>query len=450
MPKRAKELTATAVEKLKADGSKNRRIMVGPADCAGLHLRIEGGTKSWALRIKVADKRRDIGLGPYNGKIGVTDEEATRLDGLSLAEARWKARELRRGARETGSILSPTKAKAEAVRAQSEAALIETARTKTFAECAAIVVEKKGATLKNPKHLAQWTSTLKTYAYPTLGERAVGTITKGDVAAVLEPIWRTKNETADRLRGRMEAVFDYAKAMGYREGDNPAAWKGNLEPILGGINREVRHQPSLSHSRIGAFMTELRKRDGTSARAMEFAILCAARSGEALGATWAEIDLDAKMWIIPASRMKKKREHHVPLSDAAVAILKAQKALKIENVEYVFPAARGGKLSDMALSMLVRRMNGEKPKVVDGRTGEPVVPHGFRSTFRDWAGETTAYPREVIEHALAHSLPDKAEAAYQRGTLLPKRARLMDDWAKRCATPDATAGNVVSINQAVA
>lgn len=426
MPKKAKELTALEVKRLKPeDGKSHARFAVGGVD--GLHLCIDEGSKAWVLRIKIGNRRTDIGLGSFND--------------VSLADARELAREKRKLVR-GGS--DPVAAKREA----RAAAGIERAKAKTFAECAAIVIEKKAATLKNPKHLAQWTSTLKTYAYPTLERRSVGSITKGDVAAVLEPIWRTKNETADRLRGRMEAVFDYAKAMGYREGDNPAAWKGNLEPILGGINRDVRHQPSLPHSRIGEFMVELRKREGTSARALEFAILCAARSGEVLGATWAEIDLDAKVWIIPASRMKKKREHHVPLSDAAITILKAQKALKIDKVEHVFPAARGGKLSDMALSMLVRRINGDKPTFVDGRTGEAVVPHGFRSTFRDWAGETTAYPREVIEHALAHSLPDKAEAAYQRGTLLPKRARLMQDWAKFCGTVAKAGANVIGIKAA--
>jgi integrase len=241
----------------------------------GLYLQVSPtGTKSWILRYKLNGRARHMGLGDYPT--------------VTVSDARTRAAKARLSIVDGVDPLAEKRARIEAVRAVQS-------KTKTFAECAVVVIEKKAATLKNPKHLAQWTSTLKTYAYPTLENKPVGTITKADVAAVLEPIWRTKNETADRVRGRMEAVFDYAKAMGYREGDNPAAWKGNLQPILGDYQREARHQPSLPHARIGAFMAELRKREGMAARALEFAILTAARSGEALGATWAEIDLDAKL-----------------------------------------------------------------------------------------------------------------------------------------------------------
>ncbi|WP_288986275.1 site-specific integrase [uncultured Sphingopyxis sp.] len=440
MPKRAKELTATAVEKLKADGSKNRRIMVGPSDCAGLHLRIEGGTKSWALRIKIGDKRRDIGLGPYNGKIGVTDEEAARLDGLSLAEARLKARELRRVARETGVIVSPTVALRETVRVEAQAALIEIAKSKTFKECAELCIKDKSGEWKNEKHSKQWAATLETYAYPKIGKLPVGSIDRGLVLDVLRDIWKAKNETASRLRGRIETVLNWAKVNGYREGDNPAAWKGNLEHSLSKRQKLTRgHHAALPYAKIGGFMAELAKRDGASARALEFAVLCASRSQEVRLAKFDEFDLDAGLWVIPKDRMKAGKEHHVPLSDAAVAIVKAQLANKIKGVEFVFPAPRGGAMSDMALTAVLKRMG------YDGLT-----QHGFRSTFRDWAGETTAFPREVIEHALAHQIADKAEAAYQRGTLFPKRIKLMDEWAKRCATPDATGANVTPINQAAA
>lgn len=435
MPKWAKELTATAVEKLKADGSRNRRVMVGPADCAGLHLRIEGGTKSWSLRIKIGDKRRDIGLGPYNGKIGMTDEEAARLAGLSLAEARMKARELRRVARETGAIVSPTVALREAIRVEAQTALLEIAKSKTFKECADLCIIDKRGEWKNEKHSKQWSATLETYAYPKIAALPVGAIDRGLVLDVLRPIWTEKSETASRLRGRIETVLNWAKVNGYREGDNPAAWKGNLEHSLSKRQKLTRgHHAALPYAKIGGFMADLAKRDGASARALEFAILCASRSQEVRLAKFDEFDLDARLWVIPKDRMKAGKEHHVPLSDAAVAIVKTQLANKIEGVEFVFPAPRGGAMSDMALTAVLKRM---------GHSG--LTQHGFRSTFRDWAGETTAFPREVIEHALAHQIADKAEAAYQRGSLFPRRIKLMDEWARRCSQTDGKANNVVTL-----
>ncbi|MCJ1959890.1 tyrosine-type recombinase/integrase [Novosphingobium mangrovi (ex Hu et al. 2023)] len=438
MPKRAKELTATAVERLKADGEKNRRVMVGPSDCAGLHLRLEGGTKSWALRIKVGDKRRDIGLGPYNGKVGMTDEEAGRADGLSLAEARTKARELRRMARETGAVVSPTAAVREAVRAEAQAAFIDAAKAKTFKECADLCVADKRGEWKSAKHELQWMATLKTYAFPKLGPLPVGTIDRGLVLDVLRPIWNTKNETASRLRGRIETILNWAKVNGYRDGDNPAAWKGNLEHSLSKRQKLTRgHHAALPHAKIGTFMAELTQREGVAAKALHFAILCASRSQEVRLAKFDEFDLEAQLWVIPAERMKAGKEHHVPLSEAAVAIVAAQKAVKIKGNDYVFPAPRGGKLSDMSLTAVLKRMD-----------YADLTQHGFRSTFRDWAGETTAFPREVIEHALAHQIADKAEAAYQRGTLFPKRVKLMEEWAKRCSSADAVGGNVVSLKGA--
>lgn len=445
VPKQAKELTATFVDKLKADGTKNRRVMVGPSDCAGLHLRIEGRTKSWALRIKVGEKRRDIGLGPYQSKIGLTDEEAAKTDGLSLSEARIKARQLRREYRETGTVVTPTAALAIQARAKLEGDANAKIQAVTFKACAERAIDKRTENLKSAKHVAQWSATLKQYAYPTLADIPVGMVTKHDILTVLEPIWNTKHETANRLRGRLEAVLDFAKGMGYREGDNPAQWKGNLDALLPKVKRKPKHQPSLPHARIGSFMAELRKREALAARALEFAILTAARSGEVLGAEWKEIDLQNRVWTIPEERMKAGQEHEIPLSDEAVALLSALP--RIKGVGVVFPAPQGGKFSDMALSMLIRRMNSGTPTFLD-RFGEPVVPHGFRSTFRDWAGEMTAHSREVIEHALAHRLPDKAERAYQRSTLLPKRARLMADWAKRCNQADETSANVVSIRGA--
>ncbi|EDW4374419.1 site-specific integrase, partial [Salmonella enterica subsp. diarizonae] len=281
--------------------------------------------------------------------------------------------------------------------------------------------EIKGRELKSKKHVAQWRSSLETYAYPVIGQKRVGEITKTDLLAILEPIWLTKNETASRVRGRIETVLDYAKAKEYLEGDNPAAWKGMLKPLLPMPSKvqNKKHHAALPYGELGAFMAELRTRTGVSARALEFSILTVARSGEIRGAEWSEIDLAAKTWTIPAERMKASKEHRVPLSDAAVALLRMLPRFKDNNL--VFPAPRGGQLSDMSLTAVLKRM---------GRSD--LTQHGFRSTFREWAGETTSYQREVIEHALAHQLADKAEAAYQRGTLWPKRVALMDDWTDYC------------------
>lgn len=433
MPKKAKELSALAVAKLKTEG----RHAVGGAD--GLHLRIAGGSRAWVLRVAVGTRlndngkpvvhRRDVGLGSYPE--------------VSLTEAREKARELRKQVRGGIDPIEQKKQDREALRVQQS-------KAKTFRECAEVVIANKSRELKNAKHVAQWQSTLETYAYPTIGERIVGTITKADVVGVLEPIWQTKNETANRLRGRIETILDYAKAMEYREGDNPAAWKGALEPILGKVSREVKAQPSLPYREIGAFMAELRKREGVSPRALEFAILTATRSGEVFGATWDEIDLKAKLWTIPKERMKADKEHRVPLSDEAVKLLEALP--RIVGNPHVFPAPRGGKLSDMALTTLLRRMDAAECEA--GRTGfkdpkrnKVATTHGFRSTFRDWAADETHYPRQVCEHALAHKLPDSVEAAYLRTDFLAKRTQLMADWARYCGiVHSAVAGNVVNLS----
>ncbi|QXX23740.1 integrase arm-type DNA-binding domain-containing protein [Salmonella enterica subsp. salamae] len=404
MPKKARELSALAVSRLKAEG----RYAVGGVD--GLYLRIAGRSRAWVLCVamgtrinragKTVPRRLNMGLGPYQE--------------VSLAEARDKARELRRQIR---NGIDPLKEK-HTQKAHQE----KTARKqKTFHECAEAVLEIKGRELKSKKHVAQWRSSLETYAYPVIGQKRVGEITKTDLLAILEPIWLTKNETASRVRGRIETVLDYAKAKEYLEGDNPAAWKGMLKPLLPMPSKvqNKKHHAALPYGELGVFMAELRTRTGISARALEFSILTVARSGEIRGAVWDEIDLAAKTWTIPAERMKASKEHRVPLSDAAVALLRMLPRFKDNNL--VFPAPRGGQLSDMSLTAVLKRM---------GRSD--LTQHGFRSTFREWAGETTSYQREVIEHALAHQLADKAEAAYQRGTLWPKRVALMDDWTDYC------------------
>jgi len=388
----------------------NSRLMIGGID--GLHLRKQGESASWFVRVTINGKRCDVGLGSYSK--------------ISVAMANKLATKVHEDIAEN---IDPLAVKRE----RREAAQREAANQKTFRLCAEAYIAKNEADWKNDKHRQQWTNTLTTYVYPAIGNKIVGKISANDVEAILEPIWRTKTET-------MERVFDFAKSKGYREGDNPAALKGNMQERLGKASQTVKHHASLPYAELAPFMLDLRKREGMSARALEFAILCAARSGEIREATWREFDLHRRLWTIPADRMKAKREHVVPLSEPAMAILRGQRALpRLEGVtgpEYVFPAPKGGAFSDAVFQALFRRM---------GR--RDLTQHGFRSTFREWAGEASGYPREVVEHALAHQLADKAEAAYQRGSLLPKRVCLMADWANFCAMMP-TVGNVVSIGEA--
>lgn len=444
MPKRAKELTARQVDSLKAEGDKNRRVMVGGDRCQGLHLRIEGGTKSWALRYKIGDRRRDVGLGPYSAKAGLTDQEAIAEPGLTLAEARDKARECRR-------LLHAGIDPIEQRRRDEAAKLVDQVTTKTFRECAdGFMKSQRGKWANaNAKHVKQWTATLEAYAYPIIGGLPVDEINTDLILKVLrqpvetkdgtKPLWEGRNETASRLRARVERILGWATFRELRSGENPARWKGHLDndlPAKGEL-RTVKHHASMPYTEVGEFMTKLAKREGTAARALEFAILTAVRSGEVRGARWSEIDFEAKLWTIPAERMKASREHEVPLSDAAIALLKSLP--RFDGVDYVFPAPRGGALSDMALSAVLKRM-GRK----DG-----VTVHGFRSTFREWTADRTNYPREVAEHALAHKLPDKVEGAYQRRTQLPKRVRMMADWAEFLSNVEQPGGNVVAIGGAV-
>lgn len=412
MPKKAKELSALAVSKLKTDG----RYAVGGVD--GLHLRVVGASRAWILRIAVGKRadqdgqatvhRRDVGLGGYPD--------------VSLAEARDRAREMRKLVRDgVDPVLNR--------QAEKVHAALEIAKTKSFKDCAIAYIEANRAGWKNDKHVQQWENTLATYVYPKFGHLPVVSIDTGMVLAVLQQpvettgdtLWLAKTETASRLRGRIESILDWATFRGYRQGDNPARWKGHLEHELPARNKvqKVEHHAALAYAQIPTFMVELKSRDGVSARALEFAILTAARSGEVRGAKWSEIDLNARIWTIPGERMKAGKEHRVPLASEVIDLLNALP--REEDSDHVFIAPRGGQLSDMALTAVLRRMN-----------HGGLTQHGFRSTFRDWAGETTAYPREVCEHALAHKLADGVEAAYQRGDLLIKRAGLMSDWAKYC------------------
>jgi integrase len=302
----------------------------------------------------------------------------------------------------------------------------------TFEEAANSYMAAHKSAWKNEKHTKQWESTLQTYVYPRIGKVLVRDVGLPQVLSVLEPIWTTKTETASRVRGRIESVLDWATARGYRDGLNPARWRGHLDKLLPKPSKvaKVEHHDALPVGALGVFMVELRQHEGMGARALDFAILTAARSGEVRGATWAEIDLDGAIWTIPAERMKAGREHRVPLSKAAVDLLRGLP--RHANTELIFVGARGGPLSDMTLSAVIRRM------------GAPCVPHGFRSTFRDWAAERTSYPSEMAEMALAHTISNKVEAAYRRGDLFEKRRRMMEDWARFCATVETT-GTVLPI-----
>ena len=420
MPKKAKELSALSVAKIKGNG----RHAVGGVN--GLHLRIVNDSRAWVLRVVVGQRfdengkqqlhRRDIGLGSYPE--------------VSLAEARAKAHEMKAQIRNGNDPIQQKQDQLQALRTQK-------LRNRTFRECAQIVIANKSRELKNQKHIAQWSTTLETYIYPTLGDISIGTITKVDIAEVLRPIWIEKNETAKRIRGRIETIFDYAKAMEYFEGDNPAEWKGNLEPILGNLKQESRPHPSLPYDQVSTFVQHLRQKDGISPKALEFAILTACRSGEIFGATWQEIDFESKVWIIPKERMKAEKEHRVPLSEPAIELLKSIQ-VHTESQGYIFPAPRGdGMLSDMSLTALIKRMHEQKFKenglgYIDPKQNRVITTHGFRSTFRDWSADKTDYPREVCEHVLAHKLPDEVEAAYLRGAYLQKRKGLMNEWAKFC------------------
>ncbi len=400
MPKIPKEMGPLEVSRLKASG------LHSVGGVTGLMLQVTAtGARSWILRVKVGSKRRDMGLGAYPS--------------VTLAQARDKARE-KREMIEKG--IDPIEAKKTA----RSALLASQVREITFMQSAESFIEAKRHEWKNAKHVAQWGSTLETYAYPVIGNLLVRDIDLPHILKILEPIWKTKTETAARLRGRIENVLDWATVHKYRSGDNPARWKGHLDKILPQPSKvqKVDHHDALPYLEIGSFMAELRQREGMGARCLEFAILTAARSGEVRGARWDEIDLDKSIWIIPAERMKMGKEHRVPLSRAAIDLLKSVPRL---DTPYIFPSSKNGMLSDMTLSAILRRMNIE------------AVPHGFRSTFRDWAAEQTAYSREVAEQALAHGLKDKVEAAYQRGDLFEKRKRLMDDWATYCGTVNKTA-----------
>jgi integrase len=375
-------------------------------DGGGLYLQVTpGGVRSWLLRYERAGRERAMGLGP--------------IKDFTLEEARERARRARQLLHDG---IDPIEArKEERARKESEQALSVAAHV-TFKECSEQYFKFHSLKWKNAKHAAQFLSTLKMYAYPALGNVPVAAVDKALVLKTIEPIWYTKTETASRVRGRIEAVLDFAKVRGYRTGDNPASWDGNLVhalPARSAITK-VAHHAALPYAELPDLMLELVGREGIAARALEFTILTAARTGEIVGASWLEVDLGAKLWTIPAERMKSGKEHRVPLSGRAIKLLQA---LPRES-DFVFPgASKGSALSNMAMAELLKRMNRLN-----------ITVHGFRSTFRDWAAETTNHPNHVVEMALAHIIGNKVEASYRRGDLFGKRANLMNAWARFCTT----------------
>lgn len=369
-------------------------------DGEGLYLKIGNkGGASWIYRFRRNGKLRDMGLGSYSD--------------VSLAKARDRAGKNRSLVKEG---LDPLEAKVEEDQADET--------TPTFSNCAARYIKSHRRSWRNAKHARQWVSTLKVYARPIIGTKPVDEVTTQDILKILSPIWTTKTETAKRVQGRIENVLDYAAAHDYRDPVNPARWRGHLDKLLAKPSRvkKVTHHPAMPYDAAPAFTTELQGYTSISAKALQFLILTATRTSEVLRSEWTEIDLENEIWTIPADRMKARREHRVPLSRQAMALL--TQLPRVNGNPYVFPGARQGRpLSNMAMLQLMRGM-GYGP---DGEHGD-YVPHGFRSSFRDWNGEVTSYPRDVAEMALAHTIENKVEAAYRRGDLFEKRRAMMQDW----------------------
>jgi integrase len=429
MPKVAEELTALDVKRLAHPGGK-RNVLFAVGGVPGLHMQVTPkGGRSWVLRAKVGDMRRDIGLGGYPG--------------VTLSQARDKAREARS---KIESGVDPVEE-----RKAAKAALIAAQRRGlTFDKAVDRCLAAKLDAFKNPKHRQQWENTLATYASPELGKMLVQDITTQDVLRVLQPIWMDKTETASRLRGRIETVLSWATVAGHRTGDNPARWAGNLKELLpppSKVANEGNH-PALSLDDAPRWFAALQTREGFGARALEFLALTATRSQEVRGAAWDEIDLDKALWVIPGTRMKMGKEHRVPLPARAVALLKALP--RVDGNPLVFPAARGGQLSDMTLSATMKRMH--EAEVAKGGAGfidrtsrRPAVPHGLRSTFRDWVAERTTFPGEMAEVALAHRISNAVEASYRRGDMIERRRRMMAEWADFIAGEGSVVGNIVSL-----
>jgi integrase len=387
---------AKSINKLKSRTILNLSTPGLHGDGNGLYLRVtQTGSRSWMFRYMIAGRARTMGLG------------AARV--ISLANARHRALDLQRLIQ--GGIDPLIQQQLSASAAENEKV--------TFQSCAQAYVAAHEPSWRNQKHIAQWRATLETYCFPKIGQKAVAVITTDDVLSILEPIWTLKPETAGRVRGRIENILDWATVKKHRAGDNPARWRGHLDKLLPAKSkvRRVKHHAALPYGDVGQFFAQLRQQDACGARALAFCILTATRTSETIGARWDEIDWERAIWTIPGERMKAGRSHRVPVSADALAVLKQ---MQPPFGPYVFPGAKEGEpLSNMAMTKCLSRM---------GRTD--ITVHGFRSTFRDWAAETTSHPNEVVEMALAHTIKNAAEAAYRRGDMLDRRQRLMSDWAK--------------------
>ncbi|MBN9488272.1 MAG: tyrosine-type recombinase/integrase [Alphaproteobacteria bacterium] len=425
-------LSAQAVERAmpaRADGSVG---YVRLCDGGGLYLVVTPGApfgkkrrppgKAWLFRYKRGGKWTDLGLGP--------------LRDVNLKTARDEAAKLRlklRLMRDDPAASDPL-AERRALAAQRK---VDTAKAVTFREAAKAYIKLHEKTWRNDKHAAQWSSTLETYAFPTIGSLPVSSVDTPHLVKVLQTIWLEKSETANRVRQRIEMILNAATVRGLRSGPNPARWKGHLQNLLPHKTKvkRVKHHAALPYTEVGAFMVTLREQPGVAARLLEFTILTACRTGETMGACWSEIDLDQKVWTIPAERMKGGRQHAVPLSPRALAILAEMRELRHQEGDFVFVGQQLGRpLSNMAMLTLLRRMK-----------RDDITVHGFRSSFSDWSAEQTNFQREVREMALAHAISAEAEAAYRRGDLFEKRKRLMSAWADYCAAPPARGAKVVAM-----
>ncbi len=409
-PRTLNRLTAIRITRLKKKGMY--------ADGGGLYLRVaDGGSKQWIFRYATNGRLRDMGIGPVHT--------------LSLAEARERATEARKLRLDGIDPIAHKQARRAAV-------LAADAKAMTFKQCADAFIASHEAGWSNAKHRGQWHTSLAQHVHPIIGSLLVSAIDTALVMKVIEPMWKAVPETASRVRGRIESILDWAKVSGFREGENPARWRGHLDHLLPAKSKvqKVEHHAALPYAEIGAFTAKLRESAGIPARALELLLLTAARAGEIRGGTWAEIDLASRMWVIPAERMKGGKEHRIPLSIAAVAVLRGMHAIR--HSDYVFPGRRTGRpLSNTMILNIAKQV-----------AGRDITLHGFRSTFRDWAAERTSFPREVAEMALAHAIPNAVEAAYRRGDLFEKRRKLMDAWAAYCAKVETDAGKVVALAHA--
>jgi integrase len=405
MARTLNRLSAVKIQKTKAPGMY--------ADGGGLYLRVaEGGSKQWIYRYVTNGRPRDMGIGPVHV--------------LTLTEARERAREASK-LRLDG--IDPIAHK----HAQRAAAVVAAASAMTFRQCAEGFILDNEASWSNVKHRLEWERSLAKYAFPVIGNLPVAAIDTPLVLKVVKPLWQRVPKTASKVRGRIENILGWATVHHYRSGDNPARWQGHLEHALPAVGIG-EHHAALPYADVPAFMTKLRQQTGVPAKCLEFVILTAARLGEALGATWNEVDFEARTWTIPGARMKGGKEHRVPLSAAALALLRELHAIR--QSDYVFVGAYPGK---------VIGKNGPL-KLLNELTGTSATVHGFRSSFRDWAAERTSFPREVAEAALAHAVPSQVEAAYRRTDFFDRRRRLMDGWAEFCNKP-AASGKVVPIRK---